>query len=289
MDQISILILTHDEEANIAKCITSARAVSENIFLVDSGSTDRTVEIARGLGATVLAHPWTTHAEQFNWGLESIPFETGWIMRLDADEEVTPGLAAALKETLPGLPPDVAGILVRRQVHFMGRWIRHGGYYPTWLLRVFRRGRGRCEALWMDEHIVLDGGRAIRIPEDIIDRNAKDLTFWTAKHNGYASREVLDLLAAEGGAAGGGGAAGAVADSQTRARRWMKTTVYARAPLFLRAFLYFLYRYVLRGGFLDGREGLIFHFLQGFWYRFLVDAKLYEQRRRRRAGRGGGP
>jgi glycosyltransferase involved in cell wall biosynthesis len=281
---LAVLILTRDEESNIEKCLRSVLPLTNRIFIVDSGSTDRTVEIAEKMGARVIFHPWTSHAEQFNWGLDNASLDSDWVMRLDADEEVTPGLVAALRETLPTLAPDVTGIIVRRQVHFMGRWIRHGGYYPTWLLRVFRRDAGRCEALWMDEHISLSHGRAVRLDQDIIDRNNKDLTFWTAKHNSYATREVLDVIAREG-AAGVPGRDVALPDVQTRSRRWIKNRVYGRLPLFVRPLLYFLYRYVLRLGFLDGREGLIFHVLQGFWYRFLVDAKLYERRKAERAAR----
>jgi len=281
MNQLSVLILTRDEERNIEKCLRSVLPLTTRIFIVDSGSTDRTVELAERMGARVFTHPWTNHAEQFNWGLDNIDIGGDWVMRLDADEELTPGLVTALREALPALAPDVTGIVVRRQVHFMGRWIRHGGYYPTWLLRVFRNGAGRCEALWMDEHIVLDHGRAIQVSQDIIDRNTKNLAFWTAKHNGYSDREVLDILAAAetenaGEDAGSSG-------TQAKARRWAKKRVYGRMPLFVRPFLYFLYRYFLRLGFLDGREGLIFHVLQGFWYRFLVDAKLYEYRKSQRS------
>lgn len=278
MANLSVLILTHNEEKNIAKCIASILPLTPHIFVVDSFSDDRTVEICRQHNVQVKQRIFTTHADQFNWGLDNFDFPTDWVMRMDADEELTDGLVKALGEYLVDPPAGVSGIYIKRRVYFMGRWIRHGGYYPTWLLRVFRKGVGRCEALWMDEHIVLDRGDAIKIHEDIIDKNNKDLTFWTDKHNKYASREVLDVLNKQKGESGGTLEA-KVGDNQAQARRWMKDKVYARTPLFVRPFLYFIYRYFIRLGFLDGREGLIFHFLQGFWYRFLVDAKLYERRR----------
>ncbi len=279
---LAVLILTHNEEKNIGKCLRSVLPLTRRIFIVDSGSTDRTVEIARGLGAEVAAHPWTTYADQFNWGLDHLPFTAGWVMRLDADEELMPDLIGALQDFLAAPPADVSGVYVRRRVYFLDRWIRHGGYYPTWLLRVFRNGVGRCEALWMDEHIVVSHGTTLRMHHDIIDHNNKDLTFWTDKHNRYASRELLDILAKETPEPAGRQLAPSVLESQAQSRRWVKTNVYGRAPLFWRAFFYFLYRYIVRLGFLDGKEGLVFHFLQGFWYRFLVDAKLYEHRRRQR-------
>lgn len=282
---LSVLILTHNEEQNIAKCLGSVRALTDRIYIVDSGSDDRTVEIARGFGAQVATRRWTTYAEQFNWGLDHFAFDTEWIMRLDADEELTPELVNALRAFLASPPADVTGVYVRRRVYFLGRWIRHGGYYPTWLLRIFRRGVGRCESLWMDEHIVVSRGQTTQLRADIIDYNNKDLTFWTDKHNKYANREVLDVLAQGGAAPAGALLAPSLVESQAHSRRWAKTNVYGRAPLFLRAFLYFFYRYFLRLGFLDGREGLLFHFLQGCWYRLLVDAKLYEHRLKQQASR----
>jgi glycosyltransferase involved in cell wall biosynthesis len=274
METLSVLILTHNEERNVAKCIESILPLTRRIFVVDSGSNDRTVEICRSYGAEVVEHAWTIYADQFNWGLDYFDFRTVWIMRMDADEVLTPELVRSLREFLANPPADVSGVWVRRRVHFMGRWIRHGGYYPTWLLRVFRKDIGRCEQRWMDEHIVVSSGRTMRLQADIIDDNAKDLTFWTDKHNRYANREVLDLIAQESGARGDHAEPG----GQAGVRRWVKYHVYSRVPLFMRPLLYFIYRYFFRFGFLDGREGLIFHFLQGFWYRFLVDAKLYEYR-----------
>lgn len=288
MESLAVLILTHNEEKNIGKCLRSVLPLTDRLHVVDSGSDDATVAICRSLGAAVAVRPWTTYADQFNWGLDHFDFGTDWVMRLDADEELTPELVAALRQFLAQPDPDVTGVYVRRRVYFMGRWIRHGGYYPTWLLRVFRRGAGRCEATWMDEHILLDRGRSVRLHQDIIDHNNKDLTFWTDKHNRYANREVLDVAERRGGGDAAGRLAPTLAGGQAQVRRWAKERVYGRAPLFVRPFLYFLYRYFLRLGFLDGREGLIFHFLQGFWYRFLVDAKLFERDRMERLGPGGG-
>jgi glycosyltransferase involved in cell wall biosynthesis len=278
MQTLAVLILTANEEKNIGKCVRSLLPLTNRIFVVDSGSTDGTVALCRELGVTVAERAWTTYADQFNWGLDHFDFGTDWVMRMDADEELMPELVDALRAFLASPDPEVTGVYIRRRVYFMGRWIRHGSYYPTWLLRVFRTGVGRCEALWMDEHIVLSRGRSIEIAADIIDKNNKDLTFWTDKHNKYASREVRDIVERRRDA-GDGVLESGLGQGQASRRRWLKDNVYSRLPLFVRPFLYFFYRYFVRLGFLDGREGLIFHFLQGFWYRFLVDAKLYEWRR----------
>lgn len=281
MDRISILILTHNEEKNIAKCVESILPLTRSIFVVDSGSTDRTVEICRAYGLQVACRPWTTYADQFNWGLVHFEFGTEWIMRMDADEELTPELVSGLKSFLTRPPEHVGGIYVRRRVYFMGRWIRHGGYYPTWLLRVFRAGAGRCESLWMDEHIVLDRGTAVKLRADIIDKNNKDLTFWTDKHNKYSSREVLDVLAKRAQADHGAGMAPALGRSQAQSRRWVKDRVYLRAPLFVRPLLYFLYRYFLRLGFLDGREGFMLAVInaENSYYRYAKLMLLSEKQR----------
>jgi len=286
MESLAVLILTGNEEKNIGKCLASIAPSGAKTYIVDSLSGDRTVEIAESMGAIVKLRAWTTHADQFNWGLDNAGINSQWIMRMDADEEMTPELAAAIHQFLKNPSADVAGVYFRRRVYFMGQWIRHGGYYPTWLLRLFRNGQGRCESVVMDEHIIVSRGRTISIHQDIIDKNNKDLTFWTDKHNKYASLEVREILRKQrllaGESLSGQTIKASVTGHQDSAKRWLKDKFYLRIPLFVRPFLYFLYRYFLKLGFLDGTRGLIFHFLQAFWYRFLVDAKLYEYRLQQR-------
>ena len=270
---LTVIVLTKDEEANLPSLLASLVRLAAGIFVVDSGSTDRTVEIARAAGCRVVTNPFVNQAQQLNWAIDNLPIATPWVMRLDADERLTPELVEELRRVLPTLPEDVTGLYVKRQVWFWGRWIRHGGYYPTWLLRIWRNSCARCEQRWMDEHMVLLSGRAIRLQHDIIDENLKGLTFWTDKHNRYTDREVKDMLPPTDGKR-----QAAYLGDQAGRRRWAKDNLYVRAPLFLRAFIYWFYRYFIRLGFLDGVPGLVFHFLQGFWYRFLVDAKIHEQR-----------
>jgi glycosyltransferase involved in cell wall biosynthesis len=277
---LSVIILTHNEAANLPTCLGSLQPLNAEIFIIDSGSSDSTIEIANEFGCQVFTHPWENYAKQLNWGLENLPISTPWIMRLDADERLTSELADELTRTLPKASVEVTGYQVKRQVFFMGRWIRHGGYYPTWLLRVWRNGIGTCEQRWMDEHIILSEGKVADLKYDIIDENQKGLTFWTDKHNRYADREVKDLLGVL--VEENDDLINSNQSSQAGKRRWVKKNFYARSPLFLRAFLYFLMRYIVGLGFLDGMQGLIFHFLQGFWYRFLVDAKIYEITRNRK-------
>lgn len=275
---LTVIILTKDEEVHVARAIRSVASIADRIFVADSGSVDRTMEIAQALGAEVRFNPWRNYASQFNWALGQLPPDTEWVLRLDADEYVTEALAQEIAARLRGFGNEIAGVNVGRRMMFLGRPIRHGGLFPIRVLRLFRHGRGHCEDRWMDEHVTVTGEVA-ELSGEIIDDNHNSLTWWTAKHNSYASREVIDLLNLECrfmaqetvAQLRGGGEAGA--------KRWVKERVYARLPGGVRAFAYFTYRYVLRLGFLDGAEGLAFHFLQGFWYRFLVDAKLLEVRR----------
>ncbi len=275
MKYLSIIILTKDEALNLPHCLKSLQGLDAEIFIVDSGSVDRTAEIARQAGCQVVEHPFENQAKQFNWALEKLPLKTPWIMRLDADEKLTAELVQELNEVLLKSPPEISGYQIKRRVFFMGRWIKHGGYYPTWLLRVWRAGSGICEDRWMDEHIVLHNGMMGRLKNDIVDENFKGLSFWIDKHNRYASREVADLMGLQRKTPNEHALPSL--NAQAAQRRWLKVNLYGKAPLFLRAILYFIYRYFFLAGFLDGVEGFIFHFLQGFWYRFLVDAKLYEK------------
>jgi glycosyltransferase involved in cell wall biosynthesis len=274
---LTAVILTRDEELHIARCLASLAGIADRVLLVDSGSTDRTVEIAREMGAEVHENPWVNYATQMNWGIDCAQQGADWILRLDADEVVTPELAAEITSKLPGLPAAIDGVYVSRRMTFLGRPIRWGGIFPVRVLRLFRADRGRCENRWMDEHILVDGATA-EFAGEIVDDNRKSLTWWTQKHNAYASREVVDLLNLEYRFMPHETVADLRGGQQAGVKRWLKERVYARLPGGMRAFTYFLYRYVLQLGFLDGREGAAFHVLQGLWYRYLVDAKLHEVR-----------
>ncbi|MFN3663187.1 glycosyltransferase family 2 protein [Yoonia sp.] len=270
MTDVTAIILTRDEALHLPRALASLQGIAARVIVVDSGSTDATMQIARDAGADVWHQPWTNYAQQFNWALDQLDSGTGWVLRLDADEYVTPALAAQISAGLP----DVAGITVGRSMWFQGQPVRFGGLFPARMLRLFRRGQGRVEPRWMDEHIIVDGPLA-HLPGLIIDDNRKPLDWWIAKHNAYASREVVDMLNQRYGFL----PAQSAPQGEAGVKRWVKTRVYARLPGGLRAGLYFLYRYILRLGFLDGRRARAFHVLQGFWYRYLVDAKLAEVER----------
>ena len=275
---LTVIILTKDEERHIARCLDSVASFATECLVIDSGSSDGTVQIARERGVKVLENPWTNYATQMNWGIDRVPENTDWIMRLDADEVVTSELAQEITDNLLRIGADVDGVYVSRCMTFMGRRIRWGGVFPVRVLRLFRTSRGRCEDRWMDEHILVSGATT-DFDGEILDDNRNSLTWWTQKHNAYASREVVDLLNLEYGFMPHETVADLRSGQQAGVKRWLKEHIYARLPGGLRAFVYFVYRYVIRLGFLDGKEGTAFHVLQGFWYRYLVDMKLHEVRR----------
>jgi glycosyltransferase involved in cell wall biosynthesis len=276
---ITAVILTFNEAAHIARCIESIAPLVARIVVVDSFSTDETLDIARRLGAETLQHEWRNPAQQLQWGVDAAKPATDWILRLDADEYFEPALRDEIVRLVPTLPAEVTGLRLKRKFIFRGVWIRHGGYYPTRLLRVWRRGCGRVEQRWMDEHIVLTRGRAINCDGDFVDHNLHGLTRWIDKHNRYATLQMVDYLNLEFELFPIDRALEQEAGAPARRKRFLRNRVYARAPLYLRAILYFCLRYFFRFGVLDGREGFVFHFLQGLWYPILIDAKIDEARR----------
>lgn len=274
---LAAVILTKNESKHIGRCLESLKGIIDDVVIVDCFSTDDTKEKAESLGARVIQHPWKNYATQLNYGIYKCGITADWIWRIDADEFLEGGLGYSVKEYIQTAPDDINGIYVRKRIDFMGKPLLHGGWYPSYHLKVFRRGHGDCENRWMDEHIRLFDGKAITIEEgNQVDANLNDLTWWTEKHNGYATREMADMLMMEYGL---DDKAEEVVPkfwgTEEQRKRWLKLK-YIKSPLFLRPFVNFFIRYILKGGFLDGKEGFLWHILQGFWYRMLVDAKVFE-------------
>jgi glycosyltransferase involved in cell wall biosynthesis len=250
------------------------------ILVVDSGSTDRTVEIARKLGADVLFHEFKHQADQLQWALEHCDIRSEWVLRLDADEYLEDALVGEIEACLAGLPVEVTGLAFKRKVIFRNRWIRFGSYYCTILTRMWRLGAGAYEQRWMDEKLVLRHGHCEVLKKgDLVDENLKDIDWWTEKHNRYATRQMVDFINREYHLFPMDEKIDPNAPVQARWIRFLRNHVFACAPLYLRSVLYFSYRYFIRLGFLDGREGFVFHSLHGFWYFMLIDAKIEEARR----------
>lgn len=276
--KIVAVILTFNESLHLARCIDSLEGVVDEIVVVDSFSSDSTVEIAREHDAIVLQHEFKNQATQFNWAISQLGDDVGWVFRIDADEYVTPTLRESLRNTVENVSVAVNGITCRRRMTFQGKMIHHGGVFPIEVLRLFRFGFGQSENRWMDEHIVVSGD-VVSIPGEIIDDNLQPLTWWIDKHNKYSSREAVEVLNRSYGFLAGGDDTPVSGSRQAKRKRWIKEHVYYRIPGGLRALSYFFYRYIIRLGFLDGASGTAFHVLQGFWYRYLVDKKVCEVER----------
>lgn len=280
MVDLTVVILTKNEEKNIEKCVKSFKGIVKRFVVVDSYSTDKTKKICEKLSKNIkldfYENRFIDYATQLNWGISNTDIETKWTMRMDADEELTLELAKEIEKKLPNVSEDINGIVLKRRVYFMGKWIKHGGKYPELLLRIFKTGYGKCEQKIMDEHMILKEGKTIKFKGDLIDDNNKDLDWWTHKHNWYSNREVLDYQQKVQNKKSDDLVDDKKNKGQAAIKRFIKNKGYYNLPLFLRAHFYFIYRYYIRLGFLDGVEGKIYHFLQAYWYRFLVDAKMYE-------------
>jgi hypothetical protein len=201
---------------------------------------------------------------------------TKWILRIDADERLTEDSSKELEELCNANDDtNVNGIIVRFKVNFMGKDLKHGGIYPIRVLRVYKNGKGHIEERNMDEHIILTEGRSVEMKNDSLHCDYNNLGVWIDKHNKYSTREAEDyfksLQEREDGSKLRGNA---------KIKRFVKFGIYYKLPMGMRAYLYYFYRYYLKFGFLDGKEGKIFAFMQAYWYRFLVDAKIYEKKRK---------
>ena len=280
MVDLTVVILTKNEEYNLEKCIRSFNGIAKRFVIVDSYSTDGTKKLCQELSGEICIdfykNKFIDYATQLNWGLMNTNINTKWSMRMDADEELTPELVNEISDNLHKLDENIKGVILKRRVYFMGKWIKHGGKYPELLLRIFRTGYGICEQKLMDEHMILIEGNTIKFNNDIIDNNNKNLDWWTHKHNWYSNREVLDYQQKVVVSSENKEIDQDIFKGQAERKRLIKNNGYYKLPLFFRAWCYFIYRYYIRLGFLDGTEGRIYHFLQAYWYRFLVDAKIYE-------------
>lgn len=277
MLDLSVIILTYNEEIHIRRCLENICPIAKKVIVVDSPSTDSTVAICHEFdNVEVVVHKYPgNQAEQFNWAIDNLAIETEWVLRLDADEYLMPELIDELQEKLPSLPESVNGVIFNRRHIFMGKWMKRG-IYPVKLLRVFRYGKGMCEQRLMDEHIQLTDGCSVEFENDFCDHNLNDLTWFCHKHVNYATREAVDLLDIELDLTGAASTDGNKNISRQAQAKRMKKHKYAKQPLFWRSFAYFCYRYFLKGACLDGKAGFIWTFLQGWWYRTLVDAKIFE-------------
>lgn len=264
---VSVLIPTYNEAKNIGACIESVKWADE-IVVVDSNSKDQTEEIARCNGGEVIQFNWNgKYPKKKNWALENVKWRNEWVLILDADERITPELAEEIQEAVKRSEKD--GYFVNRRFMFMGRWIRHCGYYPSWNMRLFKHKLGRYEKFdvgdtgsgdnEVHEHVVINGSIGY-LRSDMLHYAYPDIHTWIEKHNRYSTWEA----AVEVGHAGD--SENAIGDCH-RQRRQLR--IWSRKLPF-RPTLRFLYSYIFRLGILDGMVGWRFCRLLAMYERMIV-------------------
>jgi len=272
---LTAVVMTFNEEKNLEACLRSIVGKVDQIIVIDSFSTDRTIEIAKRYTSDIYQHEFLNYAKQYLWGMENCEIRNEWVLRIDADERWT---SQGFNTLRPLIEKDLCdGVNVRMKIYFMGRWLRHGGMYPNLFLRVYKRSKGKMEDRWMDEHIAADGA-VVDADIDVLECNydrQENIVPWIAKHNAYSTREALENLISRNDLRPVDSIANLWGNSTER-KRWAKERIYSNVPLFVRPCAYFAYRYFLQRGFMEGREGLVFHTLHAFWYRFVVDVKVLQ-------------
>ncbi|MGK7394481.1 MAG: glycosyltransferase family 2 protein [Candidatus Cyclobacteriaceae bacterium M3_2C_046] len=277
--EITFIILTYNEERLIEDCLDSLEGIHSHIFVVDDFSSDNTVEILKRRGIKFTQHKFVNYSQQRNWAQENNLFDTPWVCHLDADERLTPELREWFIEEFPKEKNEFDAFLFPRRAVFMGRWIKYGAHYPNnYHARLYKKGMGKCEEKAYDQHFVTFGKEKIIYKKDFSNILTDSLEKFTASHNKWSSHEAQGIISQSDF----GEVQEKFGGNPIQSRRWMKKNFYDRMPLFFRSFFYFFYRFFIRGGFRDGKEGLIFHVLQAFWFRFLIDAKVYEQKMNKR-------
>ena len=274
---ITAIVLTFNEEFHLERCLRSLRTLADQVIVIDSFSTDKTVEIAKKNGATVIQRKFTTHAEQFNWALESGGILSDWILKIDADEFILGDAREKLNRKIGSLDPEIAGITMTRSIVFQDKVVKHGGVGKRKVLRLFRKGRGVCEYRRMDEHIIVSG-EIVHVDVSIFDHNLRSVSWWIAKHNNYSTKEAIEILMPLSKNKRHADNSTYRLAKETQKIRNLKQSLYLKFPSGFRVFGYFLYRYILKLGILDNQFG-IYHILSAFWYRMLVDIKVHEIQR----------
>lgn len=283
MLDLTTVILTYNEELHIRRCLENVCPISKKVYVIDSPSTDSTVDICKEFpNVEVVVHKYPgNQAAQYNWAIDNIQIDTEWTLRIDADEYLLPELVKEIENKLPSLPKEITGVEFKRRHIFMGKWVKHG-IYPVIMMRMCRTGCGRYADRIMDEHMVLTQGRSVVFENDFCDHSLINVSDYCRKHLDYAQREaavVLDEtygLSKEDIVKGMSDLREDESLGKSAEEKHKKKNKYNSLPLFWRSFAYFIFRYIFKGGFLDGKEGFVFAFIQGWWFRTMVDVKILE-------------
>jgi len=265
-NKIAVLILTYNEQINLPYALENVNDWADEIIILDSYSIDDTVKIAESYDAKVYFRKFDNFSAQRKYALNELPIKSDWIFVLDADEYLTDELKSEILNVIKNTDRDA--FIINRRFYWKGKWIKRG-YYPTKLLRFGRKGLIDCDDRPINEHIVCRTDNIGYLKNDFVDYNRKNLTNWIDKHNNYSTREAKQLFENEYEKYN-------FFASQYERKRWIRINIWNKMPLVIRSFLYFIYRYFIKLGFLDGKEAFMYHFLHAFIYRILIDFKYLE-------------
>lgn len=269
---ITAIILTYNEEKHIKRCILSIKKFVKKIIIIDSFSTDKTIEIAKKFKVKVYKHKFINQAKQINWALRKIKFQTSWILRIDADEYLTKELRKDVTTHINTLNSNYDGISFNRVIKFLNKEIHYGGTSPHKTLRIWKNRKGRCENAWMDEQIIVKG-KIFHLNQNLIDENLNDLKWWKLKHRNYAKREAISFLHNKKNK---NKSKFKKKLKNVRKRKYLKEKIYYKLPIFLRPLLFFLYSMIFKLGIITGWQGLVFYYYQTLWFRLLVDINIFK-------------
>ena len=273
-NKVGIILLVYNEEIHLKRCLDNLLLLTSNIYVVDSYSTDNTLNILNEYGINYVQNKFLNQSNQLNYAIKNYPFNTNWILRVDCDEILSIELINEIKTSnFLDINSNISGLYIKRKVKFFNKILNFGNINPIWLLRLWKRGKGICDDKLMDEKIIIADHKSAKLHNIIIDHNLNNLTWWTNKHNNYSNREALEILKIKH----------LVNKNSVISDHYsidfiifILKTIYNKSPIFLRSFLLFIYSYFLKLGILDGVPGFIWNVLQVFWYRYLVDVKVYE-------------
>ena len=283
--QFSIIVLTFNEEIHLPRLLKSVKPLDASTFILDSGSTDNTLEIAKTFGCVVKYNPFINHPKQWDTALKSFDIKTPWVVCLDADQQVSSDLISMLSAFRDEDFKEISGIYFNRKNIFKGKWLRHGGYFPVYLLKMFRYGVGYSDLNEnMDHRFIVPGKTIIWKTGYIVEENLKEneISFWISKHNRYSDLvaqeewERLQQLRTQT-------LKPDLFGSPDQKKAFLKS-IWWKMPLYVRPFIYFFHRYFIQLGILDGKQGFVFHFLQAFWFRLVVDIKIDEIKKKHSLG-----
>lgn len=271
---VTVIILTYNSEQDIRLCLESVADLADEIFIVDSFSTDHTLEIARLFTSNIYQHQFENFAKQRMWGLENLPIRNEWILHLDADERFMPELSMEVCQVIDNNGNGIDAYYIKRRFYFLGKWLRYGSNYPMPEIRLFRKHLIRVIDACPREYVAVRG-KVGTLRHDMIHENNRGLSAWVTKANMLAEWDAVELITSQGAIRLNSASTDEYVE--LRRSRWLRQAVWNKLPMFVRPFFLFIVRYVFQLGFLDGAPGLVYAVLKHFWYPFLISAQYYEK------------